>query len=81
MPAENIELLIEFTHDDDPRARAMAVAGLAKLADARGFAPYSSVYSIRSTRCGPPLPRLSVSSETTAHSRRSSSVWAIRTSG
>lgn len=25
---------------------------------------YSSVYSIRSTRCGPPLPRLSVSSET-----------------
>ena len=39
MPAENIELLIEFTHDDDPRARAMAVAGLAKLADARGFAP------------------------------------------
>lgn len=39
MPAENIELLIEFTHDDDPRARAMAVAGLAKAADARGFAP------------------------------------------
>ncbi len=39
MPAENIELLIEFTHDDDPRARAMAVAGLAKLADPRGFAP------------------------------------------
>ena len=39
MPAENIELLIEFTHDDGPRARAMAVAGLAKLADARGFAP------------------------------------------
>ena len=29
MPAKNIELLIEFTHDDDPRARAMAVAGLA----------------------------------------------------
>ena len=39
MPAENIELLIEFTHDDDPRARAMAVAGLAKAADVRGFAP------------------------------------------
>lgn len=39
MPAENIDLLIEFTHDDDPRARAMAVAGIAKLADARGFAP------------------------------------------
>lgn len=39
MPAENIDLLIEFTHDDDPRARAMAVAGLAKIADARGFAP------------------------------------------
>lgn len=39
MPAENMELLIEFTHDDDPRARAMAVAGLAKLSDPRGFAP------------------------------------------
>ncbi len=39
MPAEQIELLIEFTHDDDPRARAMALAGLAKLADPRGFAP------------------------------------------
>lgn len=39
MPAEKFELLIEFTHDDDPRARAMAVAGLAKLADPRGFAP------------------------------------------
>ena len=39
MPAESIELLIEFTHDDDPRARAMAIAGLAKLADPRGFAP------------------------------------------
>lgn len=39
MPAESIELLIEFTHDDDPRARAMAIAGLAKLADQRGFAP------------------------------------------
>ncbi len=39
MPAEKIELLIEFTHDDDPRARAMAIAGLAKIADARGFAP------------------------------------------
>lgn len=39
MPAENIELLIEFTHDDDPRTRAMAIAGLAKIADARGFAP------------------------------------------
>ena len=39
MPGEQIELLIEFTHDDDPRARAMAIAGLAKLADPRGFAP------------------------------------------
>lgn len=39
MPAESIELLIEFTHDDDPRTRAMAIAGLAKLADMRGFAP------------------------------------------
>ena len=38
MPAEDIELLIEFTHDDDPRARSMAIAGLAKLADPRGFA-------------------------------------------
>lgn len=39
MAAQSIELLIEFTHDDDPRARAMAVAGLAKLDDPRGFAP------------------------------------------
>lgn len=35
---DQMEMLIEFTHDDDPRARAMAIAGLAKLADPRGFA-------------------------------------------
>ena len=39
MPAPSIELLIEFTKDDDPRTRATAVAGLAKVADPRGYAP------------------------------------------
>ncbi|MCD8200072.1 MAG: HEAT repeat domain-containing protein [Coriobacteriaceae bacterium] len=39
MPAQNIEALIEFTKDEDAHARAMAVAGLAKLDDPRGFAP------------------------------------------
>lgn len=39
MTTDNIDLLIEFTHDEDPRARAMAAAGLAKIADPRGFAP------------------------------------------
>lgn len=39
MPEQSIETLIDFTHDDDPRARAVAIAGLAKLADPRGFAP------------------------------------------
>ena len=34
-----MDLLIEFTKDEDPRARATAIAGLAKLADPRGFAP------------------------------------------
>lgn len=38
MSNEKIDMLIEFTHDEDPRARATAVAGLAKLADPRGFA-------------------------------------------
>lgn len=39
MAEQGLEALIEFTHDDDPRARAVAIAGLAKLADPRGFAP------------------------------------------
>lgn len=39
MPAQSFELLVEFTKDDDPRTRAMAIAGLAKLRDPRGFAP------------------------------------------
>lgn len=39
MSEDKIDMLVEFTHDDDPRARAMAVAGLAKLAHPRGFAP------------------------------------------
>ena len=39
MPAQSFELLVEFTKDDDPQARAMAIAGLAKLQDPRGFAP------------------------------------------
>lgn len=36
---QSLELLIEFTKDDDPRTRAMALAGLAKARDPRGFAP------------------------------------------
>lgn len=36
---QSLELLIEFTKDDDPRTRAMAVAGLAKMRSPRGFAP------------------------------------------
>ena len=36
---QSLELLIEFTKDDDPRTRAMAVAGLAKVRSPRGFAP------------------------------------------
>lgn len=36
---QSIDLLVEFTKDDDPRARAMAVAGLAKLRSPKGFAP------------------------------------------
>lgn len=36
---QSLELLIEFTKDDDPRTRAMAVAGLAKTRSPRGFAP------------------------------------------
>ncbi len=39
MAAQSVELLIEFTRDPDPRARAMAVAGLAKSQDPRAFAP------------------------------------------
>ncbi len=38
MSEQRIEMLIEFTKDDDPRARATAIAGLAKLRDPRGFA-------------------------------------------
>ncbi|MGN0037528.1 MAG: HEAT repeat domain-containing protein [Coriobacteriales bacterium] len=34
-----MDLLIEFTKDEDPRTRATAIAGLAKVADQRGFAP------------------------------------------
>ncbi|MGN0073338.1 MAG: HEAT repeat domain-containing protein [Coriobacteriales bacterium] len=34
-----MDLLIEFTKDEDPRTRATAIAGLAKVADPRGFAP------------------------------------------
>ena len=36
---DKLELLIEFTKDEDARSRATAIAGLAKLADLRGFAP------------------------------------------
>lgn len=39
MAAESIELLIEFTKDEDPRTRATAIMGLAKVRDPRGFAP------------------------------------------
>lgn len=34
-----LDLLIEFTKDPDARSRATAIAGLAKIADPRGFAP------------------------------------------
>ncbi len=34
-----LDLLIEFTKDPDARSRATAIAGLAKVADPRGFAP------------------------------------------
>lgn len=36
---QSLQLLIDFTKDDDARTRATAVAGLAKIADPRGFAP------------------------------------------
>lgn len=39
MPADQFELLVDFTKDEDPKARAMAIAGLAKLRNPRGFAP------------------------------------------
>lgn len=39
MPGENLETLIEFTRDDEPSARALAIAGLARIGDSRGFAP------------------------------------------
>lgn len=36
---QRLGMLIDFTKDDDARTRATAVAGLAKVADPRGFAP------------------------------------------
>lgn len=37
-PDKKIELLIEFTKDEDARTRATAIVGLAKIKEARGFA-------------------------------------------
>lgn len=34
-----LDLLIEFTKDEDARSRATAIAGLAKIRDPKGFAP------------------------------------------
>lgn len=39
MSEDRLELLLELAKDDDPQARAMAVMGLAKISDPRGFAP------------------------------------------
>lgn len=39
MSENRLELLLELAKDDDPQARAMAVMGLAKISDPRGFAP------------------------------------------
>lgn len=39
MPEQSFELLVELSRDDDPRTRVMAIAGLARVADPRGFAP------------------------------------------
>lgn len=39
MANQNLEALIEFTKDEDAHARALAIAGLAKIKDERGFAP------------------------------------------
>lgn len=38
-PEQKVELLIEFTKDEDARTRATAIVGLAKLQEPRGFAP------------------------------------------
>ncbi len=38
-PDQKVELLIEFTKDEDARTRATAIVGLAKLQEPRGFAP------------------------------------------
>lgn len=39
MSDDRLELLLELAKDEDPQARAMAVMGLAKISDPRGFAP------------------------------------------
>lgn len=39
MPEQQVELLIEFTKDEDARTRATAIVGLAKLKEPKGFAP------------------------------------------
>lgn len=39
MSEDRLELLLELAKDDDPQTRAMAVMGLAKISDPRGFAP------------------------------------------
>ncbi len=36
---DSFEMLVEFTKDEDPKARALAVAGLARTAGPRAFAP------------------------------------------
>ena len=36
---QSFEMLVEFTKDDDPKARALAVMGLARTAGAAAFAP------------------------------------------
>lgn len=36
---KSLEMLIELSKDDDPRTRAYAIAGLARTAEPRGFAP------------------------------------------
>ena len=37
--SESYEMLVEFTKDDDPKARALAVMGLAHMAGSTAFAP------------------------------------------
>lgn len=38
-PEQSLDMLVEFTKDDDPRTRATAVAALAKVRAPRGFGP------------------------------------------